>query len=205
MKYLFFATMLLAVFTAQAEFFGFYPINHTTNGYAQSVGGQLSMEVANTGTGSVSVLFQNTGSAESEIREIYFYTSNDLNPPATITLSSIINGPGVNFDDGGNNGVNPAELPSGSTLLMDYSVDIAVDSRKGIEPGEELTLTLDYVTPPHSFIGMLHSGQLLVGIHAAKIQDVSSVSYLNVIPEPASMVLFTTAAASFAFARRRFA
>ncbi len=204
MKNLLLGAMLMAAFTASGELFNFYPINHTANEYAQSVGGQLSMEVVTAGAGSVSVLFQNTGPVESEVREIYFYTPNDLNPPVNITLNSIINGPGVNFDDGGQNGVNPSELPSGSMLLMDYTVDTAVDSKKGLNPGESLELILSYAAPPYNFIGMLHTGQILVGVHVAKIQEVSSVSYLHVIPEPASMVLFTSAAASFAFARRRF-
>ena len=204
MKYLLCAALLLPLFTAQAETFGFYPIQYATNEFAQSVGEQLSMDVAAPEPGSVSITFMNTGSIASEIREIYFYTSNDLNPAANITLGSIINGPGVNFDDGGRNGVNPGNLPAGSTLLPDYSLATAVDSKKGIDPGEYLTLTLNDADPPYSFIDMLHSGQLLVGIHAAKIQAVSSVSYLNVIPEPASILLIGVTASSYVFLRRRF-
>lgn len=205
MKCLLFAAMLLAAATAGAERYGFNPIHYVNNEFAQSVGGQLSMDVAAPEPGSVSLTFMNTGSVGSEIREIYFYTSNDLDPSANITLGSIINGPGVNFDDGGRNGVNPGNLPAGSTLLPDYSLATAVDSKKGIDPGEYLTLTLDYADPPYSLIDMLHSGQLLVGIHAAKIQGVSSVSYLNVIPEPTSVLLVGLTASSYVFVRRRFA
>lgn len=203
MRCLVFAALLLTVFTAQAETFGFYPIQCANNEFAQGVGGQLSMDVDDSAEGSVRLTFMNTGSVESEIREIYFYTPNDLDSSEHITLGSIINGPGVNFDDGGRNGVNPANLPSGATLLRDYSVATAVDSRKGIDPGEYLTLILNHADPHYSFIDVLHSGQLLVGIHAAKIQDVSSVSYLNVIPEPASILLIGVTGSSFAFVRRR--
>ena len=204
MKHLFFAALLLRAVAAGAETYGFNSIHYANNGFAQSVGGQLSMDVAAPSDGSVSLTFMNTGSVGSEIREIYFYTSNDLDPSAHITLSRIINGPGVNFNDGGRNGVNPSSLPAGSILLPDYSVATAVDSRKGIAPGEYLTLTLNQEDPSSSFIDMLHSGQLLVGIHAAKIQDIASVSYLNVIPEPTSVLLVGLTASFYVFVRRRF-
>jgi hypothetical protein len=115
-----------------------------------------------------------------------------------------VNGLGVDFDDGGKNGVNPANLPAGSTLLPDYSLAAAVDSKNGIDPGEYLTLTLNHTEPHYDFIDMLHSRQLLVGIHAAKIQAVSSVSYLNTIPEPTSVLLIGLTASSYMFVRRRF-
>jgi len=204
MKHLFFAALLLGAVTAEAETYTFNPIHYANNEFAQGVGGQLSMDVADSAEGSVSLTFMNTGSFGSEIREIYFYTSNDFDSSANITLGDIINGPGVNFNDGGRNGVNPSNLPAGSTLLPDYSVATAVDSRQGIAPGEYLTLTLNYAVPPYSFIDMLHSGQLVVGIHAAKIQAVSSVSYLNVIPEPTSVLLIGLTASFYVFVRRRF-
>lgn len=205
MKFLLFAALLMAAVTAQAETYGFNPIHYEKNEFAQSVGGQLFMDVDAASEGSVSLTFRNSGSFGSEIREIYFYTSNDVDPSVNITLGSIINGPGVLFDDGGRNGVNPSSLPAGSQLLPDYSVATAVDSKKGIAPGEYLTLTLNQADPSSSFIDMLHSGQLLVGIHAAKIQAVSSVSYLNVIPEPSSVLLIGITASSCVFLRRRFA
>lgn len=204
MKYLLFAALLLGAVTAEAETYAFNSIHYANNEYAQSVGGQLSMDVADSAEGSVSLTFMNTGSVGSEIREIYFYTSNDLHPSANITLGSIINGPGVLFNDGGRNGVNPSNLPAGKALLTGYSVATAVDSKEGIAPGEYLTLTLDYADPHYDFIDMLQSGQLLVGIHAAKIQAVSSVSYLNVIPEPTSVLLIGLTASSYVFVRRRF-
>jgi len=204
MKHLFFATFLLHAVAAEAETYAFNPIHYANNEFAQSVGGQLSMIVDDSAEGSVSLTFMNTGSVGSEIREIYFYTANDLDPSANITLGGIINGPGVNFDDGGRNGVNPSNLPAGSTLLPDYYVATAVDSSKGVDPGEYLTLTLNYAAPSYSFIDMLQSGQLLVGIHAAKIQGVSSVSYLNIIPEPTSVLLVGLTASSYVFVRRRF-
>ena len=205
MKDLLVAALLLGAVTAGAETYGFNPIHYAANESAQSVGGQLFMDVADSSDGWVSLTFMNTGSVGSEIREIYFYTANDLDPSANITLGSIINGPGVLFDDGGRNGVNPANLPAGSTLLPDYSLATAVDSRQGVAPGEYLTLTLNNADSDYSFIDMLHSGQLLVGIHAARIQDVASVSYLNVIPEPASALLIGLTASSYLFVRRRFA
>lgn len=203
MKLLLFSAMLLAVVTAGAETYGFYPIHYASNEFAQSVGLQLSMDVDTPADRPASVTFMNTGSVGSEIREIYFYTSNDLDPSANITLANIINGPGVYFDDGGRNGVNPGNLPAGTSALADYSIATAVDSRKGIAPGEFLTLTLNYADPQYDFIDMLQSGQLRVGIHAAKIQDVSSVSYLNGIPEPSSVLLIGITASSYAFVRRR--
>ena len=205
MKDLLFAALLLSAVTVQAETYAFSPIHYAANEFAQNVGGQLFLEVTDSAEGSASLTFMNAGSFGSEIREIYFYTSNDLDPSATITLNSIMNGPGVLFDDGGRNGVNPSSLPAGSTLLPEYSVATAVDSRQGVAPGEYLTLTLDYAHPHHDLIDMLHSGELLVGIHAAKIQAVSSVSYLNVIPEPTSVLLIGLTASSYLFVRRRFA
>jgi hypothetical protein len=204
MKFLFVAVMYLTAVGAGAQTYGFDPIHYAGNEFAQGVGGQLSMDVATPAGGSVSITFMNTGSFASEIREIYFYTLNDLNPSANITVDSIINGPGVYFDDGGKNGVNPARLPAGSTWLPDYSLATAVDSKKGIAPGEYLTLKLNYADAHYDFVDMLESGQLLVGIHAARIQNVSSVSYINVIPEPTSILLVGITASSYVFMRRRF-
>ena len=67
MRYLLFATLLLTMVTAQAETFGFYPIHYATNEFAQSVGEQLSMDVADAEAGSVSITFMNTGSVGSEM------------------------------------------------------------------------------------------------------------------------------------------
>ena len=52
MKYLLFAAMLLTVITAGAETYGFNSIHYAENDFAQSVGGQLFMDVADPSEGS---------------------------------------------------------------------------------------------------------------------------------------------------------
>ena len=74
--------------------------------------------------------------------------------------------------------------------------------KNGINPGEYLELQLTYTDPPHNFIDMLESGELRIGLHVINI-GMYSESFINVVPEPASLFLIGATASTFALVRRR--
>ncbi|MEN8254883.1 MAG: PEP-CTERM sorting domain-containing protein [Verrucomicrobiota bacterium] len=201
--------ILLTASASRAELFGFNAITaNDTNGTAQIVGeSQLFMDVTSTGEGQVSVLFTNTGPASSAISEIYFSTLDpDVAPPVSLEIVSVINGPGVSFVDGD---VAPPNPPGGE-LIGWMCTDEAAGSEKAaknaIDPYEYLILEMTYTEPPYNFLDMLHSGDLQVALHVIDMGAGGEFSetFVNVIPEPASMVLLLGTSGLIAFVRRKF-
>ena len=185
-RYIIAVTLILATVSARAELFSFDAIT-STDPFNPAIGeSQLFMDVRET-DGAVSITFTNTGPQLSTIAEIYF-DSPDVEPPLNLTLDQIINTPGVNFIEG----ARPPELPSGR--LFEFCADLASEAtnpaQTGIDPNEYLVLEMSYTHPPYSFIDLLKTGELRVGLHVVSMgTSAGSESFINNIPEPSTALL----------------
>jgi hypothetical protein len=181
------SAMTLHLISANAELFTFYAItDNDSSGYAQFVGeSQLYMNVTLLSLGQVSLVFTNTGPAASSVSRIYF----DYNPELSLSLVSINDGDGVEYDA---NPTNPKNLPSGKNQTEAFISDLAFSSdnpspHKGINSYESLELILSY-DASYDFFDQLHSGDLRVGLHVISLGEYSE-SFVNTIPEPATAPL----------------
>ncbi len=173
---------------------------------------QLSVivsEVADDAT-KVSFTFKNIGQYASAIAEIYF--DDDENDPLLEAIASIVGSSSdVEFSDGGNNGVNPSNLPGGENLTPDFvateSLSTEADnpeSKYGVGPGDYVIITFDLVSSVtyEDILNALASGDLRIGLHVVSFPDGKSASFVNnpygenggadpteVVPEPGSLVL----------------
>lgn len=170
-----------------ADWFSFYAITENDrSGFSQYVGeSQLHMEVVLYDEGRVRVLFVNDGEEDCSVARIYF----DFSPEISLTLADIINSDGVYFTD---QHINPNNLPSGKSIQSTFINDLAVGAanpspKKGINPGESLELILDYDSS-YDIIDALANEDLRVGLHVISLGEYSE-SFVNVIPEPATLPL----------------
>ena len=134
------AVVLLSALTVRAELFGFDTVT-TNSPNREAIADQLFMDANAIDTGLSSVIFTNTGPADSTITEIYFgsdLTTLDLNIDSVISCSD-----GVLFTI---NGANPSNPPGFEEFANWWSVTIAAadtappPSQNGINPLEYLEL-----------------------------------------------------------------
>jgi hypothetical protein len=184
--------------------YGFYKITNNGN---QNVASQLTVSVADAGSGQVSFTFNNSGPIVSSIAGVYFDDGTLLG------IASITNGPGVSFDTP----ATPAELP-GADLASppfqtteNFSAD-ADDPKptKGVNPGEWVTITFNLVNGKvfADTIAALDSGDLRIGLHVQSIGTTrGSDSYVNdgKVPLPGAVLLGLLGIATAGCRLRRFA
>lgn len=191
MKYAVLATvLLLAAPPCKAELYNFYSItSNDPSGYSQFVGeSQMLMDVSVLNSGSVSLTFTNAGTAQSVVSRIYFDYNNDY----SLLLSTINNGSGVDFYEGRSNQSN---LPAGKSLENLFDTDVVVVSRNpsphlGINPGETLEVIVEF-DGENSIFTALNNEDLRIGMHVISLGEYSE-SFVNVVPEPASMGMMGT-------------
>lgn len=189
MKYLLITAVLaLSSLTARSELFTFYAISsNDSSGYAQFVGeSQLYMDVTLLGMGQVSLVFENSGSENSVITQIYC----DFAPELSLNLVAINNGDGVEFQT---NPVSPKNLPAGQGMDNVFTSDLAVSSKNpspqnGINPYDSLELIMSY-DDSYDFLGSLGNGALRVGLHVQGFEGGYSESFVSAVPEPGTLPL----------------
>ena len=175
--------LMLAVLSASADYIYSFK-NVSANSVADAAIGesQLSFTVSEFGSDQVLFTFANAGPAPSSICDIYFDDDavslifNDFQYPTA----------GVKFTIG----ATPPDLPSGGSFSSDYSYDSDSPVQpNGINPGESLGLlfTLANNIDFNSIISSLNSRDIQVGIHVQGFADEGSESFINKVPEPASV------------------
>jgi hypothetical protein len=179
------AALVMASLSAECEVFSFNAITENDpSGYAQSIGeSQLFMDVTLLGLGQASFVFANTGPANASVSQIYF----DYLPSLDISLDAINDGNGVDFVS---SPVRPENLPGGKSLPIPFIAEWGVAARnphQGINPNENLELIIQY-DASYDLLGSLGNQNLRVGMHVQSIGcGEYSESFVNTIPEPASM------------------
>jgi len=183
----------LAHGSAGAMTYGFE--NITLNGQP-NVADQLTVSVTDAGNGQVSFQFFNDGPYDATITEIYFDDGTLLG------IASIVNGSGVSFDTGDQNGVNPGDLPGGENLLPAFeardifSTEASGNTSAGMDTGETLTILFELLADQEyaDTIAAIEDGSLRIGLHVRSIgPDGISDSFVNLgtlpVPDAASSII----------------
>ncbi len=189
---------------AHAVSYGFQNITRNSAANAAAGEAQLFMDVTDAGSGRVSFVFTNLGPAASSITDVYFDDGTLLG------ISSVINGPGVNFSEG----AAPKDLPGRNNIdprfrtTKDFSADSNPPTQpNGVNPGERLELITELING-RTFADTIAAlaaggvdGGLRVGIHVQGFANGGSESFVNgralppppppgpVVPEPSSALL----------------
>jgi hypothetical protein len=187
-RLLFIVALAITPLVALSELYSFYSITENdSSGFAQFVGeSQLYMDVTLLGMGQASLVFTNAGPEESTVTRIYF----DYIPELSLSLVAINDGAGVEFSAGR---INPNNLPAGLSLTDNFISEMAVAAnnpspRHGLNPYDSLELIVNY-DASYDFLDALGSEDLRVGLHVQSFEGGYSESFVNVVPEPATMPL----------------
>jgi hypothetical protein len=168
-----------------------YPfINITGNSaYSAAAGAaQLSVTVVDHSPGKVAFTFNNAGPDQMSITDVYFHA------PSFTSISTIVNGPGVNYTAG----ATPSNLPGGNSISPAFvtTLGLSADSApppvaNGVQPGEWLTIVLN-LAPAKSYndiISELDGGiAARVGIHVQSFQNGQSESFVTPAPGAVALV-----------------
>jgi hypothetical protein len=195
--------LLLSAAPASALTLGFYCLTGNLAGDCTIGESQFIVNVNDLGGGSVEFHFRNLGPAESVISEIYF------DDGSLLALSSVIDGPGTNFEPG----ANPPNLPGGENAIPPFNVTatflaeaVPAPSMNGAGPSEWVRIhyTLQGTQTYADVINELTNGDLRIGIHVIAFQSGGSESFINVpAPEPGTGLLVGLGLAGMASLRRR--
>lgn len=182
-------TLAAVLATAGSVHAATYSFEAITNNNAVDVAigeAQLSVDVTDPlGANNVLFTFKNTGPFASSITDIYF------DDGTLLALSTITNGPGVDFSVG----AAPGNLPGGNALspAFNNTAGFASDSNpptqpNGVNPGEWVSIlfTLQSGQEFNTVLDDLQSGALRIGIHVQGFATGGSESFVHTspIPEP---------------------
>lgn len=194
-------TVGLLLSSAYAEWFDFSSITaNDPSGFSQYVGeSQLHMEVVQYAEGESRFTFINDGPEESSLARIYF----DFAPELNLDLARIDNTDGVSFTS---RKVTPGNLPSGNAIFSTFDSDLEVGAenpapRNGVNPGERLDLIMSY-DGSYDIIAALVSEELRVGLHVISLGQYSE-SFVNVVPEPATLPLLLSGTIALRWLRKK--
>lgn len=200
-KLLMLGTVGLLLPSTYAEWFDFSAITaNDPSGFSQYVGeSQLHMEVVQYAEGQSRFTFVNEGPEESSVAKIYF----DFAPEIDLNLARIDNADGVSFTALGGAAGN---LPGGNAIFATFDSDLAAGAEKpapknGINPGERLDLIMSY-NSSYDIIAALASEDLRVGLHVISLGKYSE-SFVNVVPEPATLPLLLSGTIALRWLRNK--
>lgn len=152
---------------AAGSSFGFGCIAGTQS--ACAVGGtQLSLDVTDSGSGTVTLTLRNVGPVASSVANVYFDVAFEFGD------TSVLASAGVSFDEGG----RPRRLPGGQNVGFSSDMRFAAlnpKPRNGVNPGESLSivLTLSGGDTYSDVLDAFTSGTMRVGVHLISIASAS--------------------------------
>ncbi|BAZ95406.1 hypothetical protein TspCOW1_27480 [Thiohalobacter sp. COW1] len=175
---------------------------------------QLTVDVTDPGGNQVNFRFNNSGSADSAITEVYFDDGELLG------IADVSHSAGDSWTAGD---ASPPDLPGGDSITPKFEVTgyFKAESdppppKKGVNPGEWLDVVFDLKTGKtfNDIIADLISGDLRVGMHVIAFDSGGSESFVNdpdqvippsAIPVPAAVWLFGSGLLGLVgIARRRY-
>jgi hypothetical protein len=177
----------LAASPAAAATIGFDCLTNNLAGDCAIGEAQLTVEVSDQGGGVVRFHFKNAGPQPSAISEVYF------DDGSLLLLSSVIDGPGVDFEPD----ANPPNLPGGQLADPDFEVtegflaeSVPSPVMNGVGPLEWVMIqfTLQGGQSFADVIDELETGELRIGIHVIGFASGGSESFINV-PVPGTGLL----------------
>ena len=198
------ALLFLLVWTPGASAVPYAFTNITNNNASDAEIGEAQLILDVTANGSqILFAFSNTGPAASSITDIYFDDDVPL-----ISFPQFITSPGVVFTVG----AAPPNLPGGNDPLYHFSSNYDYDSSSpiqpnGVNPGESLGILFNYNNPNNfnAILAALDDGTMRVGLHVQGFATGGSESFINTVPEPATLLLLGCGLVGLAgFGRRRF-
>jgi hypothetical protein len=174
---------------AHAAIIGFDKI---TNNGPDNVAGQLTAEVTDS-AGQILFKFANAGPLASVIGQIYFDDANSLLSNMTVLDDTHPEtSPGVAFSIG----ANPANLPSGNTVVPPFEADFSAGAnnpapQNGVNPAETLGILFDGDLA--AALAALNSGALRLGLHVQAIGSTGNSDSFVSVPEPGGLLGALTA------------
>lgn len=103
---------------------------------------------------------------------------------------------------------NTAQLPGGNTLTPNFETAYSFDSGppaeyNGIDPGQwsAVIFNVDSETDFDDLLSLIYDGSFRIGVHVSGISSRLSASAVNIIPEPATLILLGIG--SWLFLRRK--
>jgi len=186
---------------AQALTLGFGCLTNNLAGDCAIGEAQLTVEITDQGGGVVRFRFRNLGPAASVISEVYF------DDGSLLVLSSVIDGPGVDFEQD----ANPPNLPGGAMAVPPFVVTqgflaeaVPSPAMNGVGPSQWVAIefTLQGGQTYADVLSELGSGALRIGIHVIGFDSEGSESFINV-PEVGPTSLLAVGALGLLALRRR--
>ena len=201
------AALVLGATPARAVVLGFGCISNNLAGDCAIGEAQLTVDVTDSGGGTVLFSFSNAGPSASSITDVYF------DDGSLLALAVVINdlvAPGiVDFEQG----ASPGNLPAGNNADPDFNTTAGFNADSnpptqpnGVNPGEVLGIlfTLQAGQAYDDVLSELTDGTLRIGIHVQGFASGGSESLVNnPAPEPALFGLLALGAGALACARAR--
>lgn len=184
----------------RADELGFYCITPDASQTNGDTAAWYSVSLSQTVSGFVDFVFSNNApSGSTAVIDAVYFDDGSL-----LTIASVTNGAGVEFQQDSEVSVKPKNLPDGGTLTPPFETSFyngdpqgffAADADNpsptyGVNAGETLTIRFElYPTPTiDDTLAALANGELRIGIHVQALpQGGASASFVNsVVPVPAA-------------------